>query len=322
MNSKDVYREFSAGEPSIPIFSKGWWLDASAGPDGWNVAIVVRDGRIVASMPYVLHRRYGLRVIGQPPLTQKHGPWYRPSDGRPAAKLAHEKNLLSDLIDQLPPFDHFTQNWHYTCTNWLPFSWNGFQQTTRYTYILHSLDTEDKVWADFENSTRAECRKASERYKLRVRDDLPLDAFLNLNRLTYRRQGKPVPYSDEYVKRLDAACAVRDCRRIFIAEDQEGRHHAGNYIVWDEMSAYGLMAGSEPQFRNSGASSLCQWAAIRHAAGVTQCFDFTGSMIEPVERFFRGFGAVQTPYFNLRKTPSALLRTRQALLRTIQDRVR
>ena len=32
-------------------------------------------------------------------------------------------------------------------------------------------------------------------------------------------------------------------------------------------------------------------------------------MIEPVERFFRAFGAVQTPYYSVHKTPSRILKT-------------
>ena len=319
-DEKNVYREFSRSESSIPIFSRDWWLDATAGPECWDVAVVRKGGEVVASMPYVRRQRYGLRLIGQPALTQKHGPWYRASEARPAARLAYEKELMQALIDQLPDFDHFTQNWHYTRTNWLPFSWNGFHQTTRYTYVLNGIGAIDKLWAGFENSTRAECKKAVERYKLRVRDDLPLEAFLALNRLTYRRQGITVPYSDEYVRRIDAACAARGCRMLFIAEDPDGNHHSGNYIVWDEESAYGLMAGSDPAYRNTGANTLCHWEAIKYASNVTKRFDFTGSMIEPVERFLRGFGALQTPYFNISKTPSRLLRARQTLLSVMKDR--
>jgi lipid II:glycine glycyltransferase (peptidoglycan interpeptide bridge formation enzyme) len=319
MSAKDIYREFSRSEPSLPVFSRDWWLDATAGPDGWDVAVVQKAGEVVAAMPYMSRRRYGMRVISQPALTQKLGPWFRPADGKPATRLGNEKELMQALIDQLPDFDYFTQNWHYSRTNWLPFSWNGFQQTTRYTYVLNELSDTEKLWAGFDNGTRAECKKASGRFTLRVRDDLPLDAFLALNRMTFARQRMPVPYSDAFVHRLDAACAQRGCRKFFIAEDPEGRHHAGNYIVWDENSAYGLMNGADPALRNSGAASLCMWEVIRHAALVTQRFDFAGSMMEPIERFFRGFGATQVPYFRISKTPSRLLRLRQALQAVVSD---
>jgi hypothetical protein len=37
-----------------------------------------------------------------------------------------------------------------------------------------------------------------------------------------------------------------------------------------------------------------------------------------LKRFFRGFGATQTPYFSISKTPSRLLRARQALQSVIR----
>lgn len=318
MSAKEIYRELSRAEFSIPIFSRDWWLDATAGSDAWDVAVVKRDDQIVAAMPYVTHRRYRLKVIGQPALTHKLGPWFRAGKRKLATELSNDKDIMQDLIDQLPAFDYFNQNWHYGCTNWLPFSWNGFQQTTFYTYVLTELGEAEKLWSSFQSTTRKECKKASNRFKLSVRDDLPLDAFLALNRMTFQRQGMQAPYSDAYVRRLDAACAERECRKIFIAVDPEGRHHAGLYVVWDENSAYGLMAGADPSLRNSGANSLCHWEAIKHASRVTQRYDFSGSMMESVERLFRGFGTTQIPYFNISKTPSRLLRMRQGLLSVIK----
>lgn len=75
--------------------------------------------------------------------------------------------------------------------------------------------------------------------------------------------------------------------------------HAAAYIIWDENSAYYLMGGGNPELRTSGATSLVMWEAIKFASDVTKHFDFEGSMLEPVERFFRAFGAEQVPYFQI-----------------------
>lgn len=61
------------------------------------------------------------------------------------------------------------------------------------------------------------------------------------------------------------------------------------------------MLGADPRYRSSGAASLTMWEAIKFAATVTKRFDFEGSMIEPIEQFFRSFGAVQKPYFTISK---------------------
>jgi len=308
LKKKEIYRRSCNEESTIPIFCQDWWLDTTCGEKNWDVCLVEKNGRVLAAMPYYIKHRGPFTLLTQPPLTQFLGPWLRPSKKKYAKRLAEEKDLLQSLIKQLPRFDYFTQNWQHTQTNWLPFHWQGFQQTTRYTYILHDLSDEKSLWDGLLENIRREIRKAENRYQLIVRDDLPVEEFLELNRLTFSRQGKQVPYTYEYVKRLDKACAGRQCRRIFIAEDQDGRLHAGVYIIWDRNSAYYLMGGGDPELRNSGATSLCMWHAIRFAATVTKSFDFEGSMIEPVERFFRAFGAVQTPYFHIAKTNSRLLR--------------
>lgn len=307
VGNKARYRAFCRLEPSLPIFSRDWWLDALAGADGWDVALVEEGGKIVGSMPFVMRSRLGVRWLSQPPLTQTTGPWLRPPMPEEGNPLTREKQVMEALIAQLPPFDHFMQAWHYTRTNWLPFYWKGFSQTTRYTYVLPDLSDENRLWNGLRGNIRSDIRKASGRFGLRVRQDLGIEDLLSLVGMTFARQNRPLPYAEELVRRLDAACAEHDCRAILIATDPSGRLHAGEYIVWDENAAYGLMAGADPALRGSGATSLCKWEAIRFASKLTKSYDFEGSMLEPVERQFRAFGAEQQPYSRVWKTNSRTL---------------
>lgn len=306
--ARDQYRALCDRESTIPLFSQAWWLDALAGEGRWDVALVEKNGQIEASMPYVMRKRFGRIILGHPPLTQTLGPWIRDVDGKHASRLARQKDLMQQLIAALPRYDHFSQNWHFRQTNWLPFYWLGFTQTTYYTYRLSMISDQQKLWNSFRENIRREIRKAERRYQLMVRTDLGVHAFLQLNAQTFKRQGHNIPYSKNLVARLDDACVERHARRIFIAEDAQGRAHAGIYLVWDHNSAYYLMGGGDPELRTSGATSLCMWEAIKFASSVTKSFDFEGSMIEPIERFFRAFGAEQTPYFAVSHTPSKLIR--------------
>lgn len=311
---KDKYRLLCESEPNIPLFSQAWWLDAVAG-DTWDVVIVEKGDNIVASMPYVLTHRYGLKIITQPKLTQNLGPWIKPNDAKYAKRLAHEKDLMQALIKKLPDYVHFAQSWHYKQTNWLPFYWQGFTQTTKYTYQIENLQdlNDDNLWQMLNQNIRTDIKKASNREKLIVRDDLPMEDFIQLNNMVFKRQGLDKPYDEALLKKIEHAAARRNQRKIFIAEDGEGKQHAGVYIIWDGNSAYYLLGGGNPELRNSGATSLCMWEAIKFASTVTKSFDFEGSMIEPIERFFRGFGAKQTPYHSLSNTPSKLLRGVRAI---------
>lgn len=306
MNNKDAYRCLCETEKSIPLFSQPWWLDAAVGERRWDVVTVEKNGRIMAALPYYTKRQLGLTLLTQPALTQTLGPWLLPDY---AKTFARRKELMHALVERLPHFHHYAQNWHYSQSNCLPLLWQGFRQTTRYTYILPDLSDPQTLWNDLQENIRREIRKASNRFKIKIRDDLGIIDFLALNRLTFDRQSMPAPYSESLVERIDSACSARNSRKIFIAEDDQGRRHAGVYLIWDESSAYYLMGGGDPELRNSGATSLCMWEAIRFASTVTRSFDFEGSMLEPVERFFRAFGAIQQPFLSVSKTPSRLLRT-------------
>ena len=310
-DNKKKYREFCESDETIPIFSRDWWLDAVVGPEGWDVALVERDGKIVASMPYCQSSKWWFKMLRMPPLTQTLGPWIRYQSTKSTKRLAREKDLFQELIDHLPHHHVFSQNFHHTYTNWLPFYWKGFKQTTRYTYRLDNLVDEEALWKDLQSNIRREIRKAKNRFHLEVRDDLMVEDFIQLNSMVFGRQGMRQPYSAKLIERLDKACLQNDARKILIAVDPDGKMHAGVYIVWDQESAYYLMGGGDPALRNSGATSLCMWEAIRFSATKTASFDFEGSMIETVERFFRAFGARQTPYFTVSKTPSRLFRTLQ-----------
>lgn len=290
------------------IFEESWWLDAVCGPGNWGEVRVERGGAVQARLRYSIARKFGFQVLSVPTLTQTLGPWISDTGATVASDLGRQKDLCEELIDQLPPHALFEQSFHRSVVNWLPWYWRGFEQTTCYSYRLEDLSNLERVWKGFQENIRREIRKAERRHSLKVRTDLGLEEFLNLDEMTFKRQGMPLPYSRDLVRRLDAACAERGRRRIFFVQAPDGRLHAAVYMVWDENSAYYLMGGSDPTLRNSGAGSLAIWAAIQHAATVSRSFDFEGSMVEPIERFFRAFGGRQVPYFQVRRFNSRSLK--------------
>jgi hypothetical protein len=311
---KAEYRNLCTTEPSIPIFSNAWWLDAVTGPDGWDVALARAKGRIVGAMPFFITRRYGMKVIQQPPLTPVLGPWIRVDGGSVTTRLSNQQRIMQSLIEQLPRFDHFTQTWNKDLSNWLPFYWNGFSQSTEYTYVIPSLDDLEGVWSRIDPTRRKHCRSGVGRHNLRVRDDLPLDAFLALHKMTLENRGVTQAFGDDCLRRLDAACVEHGRRKLHIVVDEAGRPCSATYTVWDNNCAYALLKGSNPNMSHTQASSVCQWEAIKFSATVAPKYDFLGNMNPSIEPYVRSFGTEQAPVFAITKTPSRLLRLRRGLI--------
>lgn len=300
MTDKIRYSELCKREPSIPIFSRDWWMDAVCGESSWDVILISKGNEVSAALPYYFTMREGKKVIVQPPLTQKNGIWIKyPANQKYFKRLGFEKEIMNAVIDEIANLNllSYNQNYSYEITNWLPFYWRSFSQFTRYTYVIENLNNLDNVFDGIDPKTRNQIRKAEK--LLTVKEDLSVEEFYKINTMTFSRQDMKIPYTLYLVKRIYEGCSKNSCVKIFSAEDSEGNLHGAVFIVWDENSAYYLLGGTNPEFKNSDANSLLIWKAIQFASTVTKKFDFEGSMIEPIERFFRSFGAVQKPYFNI-----------------------
>jgi len=298
------YKKLCDNESRIPIFSSYWWLDAVCGDDNWDVVLLKRNDEIIASMPYFF-RNETMKLIMMPKFTPKLGPWLKyPPCQKYTSKLSFEKTVLNELIKKLPKFNIFIQNFDYSFHNILPFYWNDFDSKVGFTYIIEDLTDLDKVYSNFSSNLRRNIRKAKELVDLEDSDSLE-DLFTTIN-LTYKRQNKKNPVNYSLFKKIDSICKTKNCRKIFLARDADNKLHAGIYLIWDENSAYYLIGGGDPVHRNSGAMSYLMWEAIKHASLVTLKFDFEGSSIHSIERFFSSFGAIQKTYFQVYK-PSVLV---------------
>ena len=309
--SKELYRKLCREEDSIPVFSRDWWLDAACG-DNWDVLLDEKNGKVCAAMPLYVPCR---NIVTMPHYTQTMGVWFAvvASDVKYSSLLEQRQAVCKSFIDKLKRYKSFLQNFNHEFTDWLPFYWEGYSQTTRYTYILHCIKDVEKILSRMSQQTRRNLKKAEEQ-SIVVRHGINTDDFLKIQALTFERQNKRNTQSSAVLKRLINAARERGQGDVFGGYDSEGRLHAVAFVVWQNSSAYYIAGGGDPTLRSSGAHSLVLWDAIKHVSQYTDTFDFEGSMIPGVERFFREFGAVQTPYFIIKKgRPGLLSRLRMKL---------
>ena len=183
--SKDIYRRLCAADNSLPIFSRDWWLDAVCG-DSWQVLLEMRNGRVDAAMPIYSPCR---RIIYMPHYTQTMGIWFAPRsrDMKYTSLLEHRQAICKRFIVQLKNCRVFIQYFSQDFTDWLPFYWAKYAQTTRYSYVLYGLRDSARLLAGMSHQTRRNIKKA-ESTPVTVRRGVAVEDFLHIQALTFRRQ--------------------------------------------------------------------------------------------------------------------------------------
>ncbi|MDR1653748.1 MAG: GNAT family N-acetyltransferase [Prevotellaceae bacterium] len=292
----------------MPVFLQAWWRDAVSGKR-WEAFLYEENGKILASFVFETVKKMGVKFIINPQLTQISGLWIDyPKNIAAQKKLALEKKIMNYFIDKLEQekFAYFEHNFHCSFTNWLPFYWKKFSQSTRYTYQIEDISKPEICFGNFDRSKQKQIKKA-ERNGLIV--DFQLDAknFYRLAKNNLQRQGKKISFSENLFLSIFETCKERETCCIIAIKDKNEIIHSAAFFVADSESAYYLISTITPEFRGSGASSLMVWEAVKYFSDKVKTFDFEGSMSENIENSFRNFDARQTPYFNIWKSKSKII---------------
>lgn len=297
-----IYAEYGRSN-YLPLPLQAWWLDAVCGEGNWDAALATDgNGRVTGLVPYWTTRRWRLPVVQLPPFSAYAGPWlHYPADAdfRLSSRYSFEQRTMAALIAALPRPVFFTQNFHPSITNWLPFHHAGFRQTTRYTYILDKIEDAELVFRQFKNPLRLKLRKAAEATEV-LRDDSAADLVLRLNTCSFRRKKLAPPQHAAAFARLHEALVRRNQCAVFIARDRrDGSPHAGLYLAFDERQASAKLAGFVPE-RGAycGLYGLYR-EAIVFCAERGLSLDFDGGMDAGVGQVFRAFGASMVPFFQV-----------------------
>lgn len=175
-----------------------------------------------------------LRKLCLPPLTQKLGPYIKyPKQQRLEKRLAFEHEVMDYVIDSLPEYDFFHVNFDYSLTNWLPFYWRGFEQSTRYTYLVQDLSDPVRLFETFASGKRTDIKKASKTAV--VKYDLEGGDFIDYYIDSLSSQGKLLSYSPDFFLRLYDALMENHQGRIIYAVDKDNPK-----AIWELFSMYGI----------------------------------------------------------------------------------
>lgn len=300
--NKERYRKWCEQDKTMPFFYRYDYYQAIY-HDNWEIALATNGNDIQAAMPYVVRKKKGFNLILPEPLMPYQGVWINyPLNQKYASKLGFEKEVITKIIEQLPSVALFRQQFHPNFTNWLPFAWENYKQTTKYSYIIEDISDLKIVYDEFKDKTRNSIKKATQNFS--VKAAASIDEFID-----FKRNNSNINALNLIIlKRILNFAFDNNLGEILHAKNSENEICSSIFYIWDDSTAYLLQSINNKKTNYSGATSLLIWEAIKNASSKTKSFDFEGSMIQSIETFFRSFGGKQTPYFEINKTNHPLLK--------------
>lgn len=312
MPQTDTYRQFCERLDNLPLFLRPEWWDATAGPDRWNVALIEKGGQTVAALPYVVHRKLGLNTITQPPMTPYTG-WLIdfPEGQKTHARQSFSYEMIGTLIQQLPKYARLNFRFDPLHQDLLPWIWAGAKTQVRYTYRLDIRPDEGELFEGLRDNLRRAVR-STEGWQTTSGNSMAADMLHRMKEDSYKSKGEVLPVGKSILQRV-AIYLEKTNQGALLTTSPPGEEPGGVVLLaCDRDTCVYLSGATSPAQRSSGASTRLLWEAIRFAKerGCT-VFDFEGSMVPSIERYFRAFNGVLTPYFELASNRHILLKLRE-----------
>lgn len=294
----DPWDKFVADSSQGTLFHKSYWLKASGRE--FRIYGYFKGEELFAGLPIVCSAsRLGIKYASHPSLTPYLGVILKKSNVKYVTRISNEKEISRTIARRIKEnFGAISFSFPPGPVDLQPFIWEGFSSSVRYTYIL-SLGDLERVWGEMDDKRRNDIRRA-EKDGIYVEDEANFEELFALVEKTFQRQRMEARFRAAAF-RYNGILEKKGQCRSFLARNKDGVPLAGVYIVWDWKRSYYLLGGYDPERSHHGASALAMWAAIcftKEELGLNK-FDFEGSMIQPVEQFFRKFGGRLTPYYSI-----------------------
>jgi Acetyltransferase (GNAT) domain len=274
-------------------------------PD-WSAIVVFESGAIIAAFPFEKSKKWGICYALQPYFSQYFGIiWANISPNQSYKRLEIQKKTVQLICKHLP------RDVRFWCYNFapeydydLPLIWEGWKHKTLFTYWVDIRQGYDHFLKSCASHVRREIKKA-EQAGIEIRLENAPEKVIAILKTAKPKVAKAIP------KRFWDG--LEQNARHFYEFDQskcllaylDGHPIAGIIFFFYGTKMIYYQGSTLPAYKNSGAMSSIIAESVRLYAPFYHYLDLDGSMIESIERFFRGFGAYPVRYsqFTLNRLP-------------------
>lgn len=289
------WNNFINQSPQTIIYGYTWYLDVIC--DEWIAIINLNiSGDWLAIMPIPVFKNYSLYRSYIPLLCQHLGIFYLSLSLKKEKELSLKKKILINTIDKIPSKIKIFKYTTSTLNKYLlPFHWKNYSLQTKYSYWIKIEKDKQINFKLFNHRTRT-CIKKAEKNKLTCQEVFSIDRIVDAGKRNIK-----VQFDENKLFKLWEVLYSRNLVEAVEVLDEAGKFYSGIIYLKCRNKHIYLFGTVEEKFKDFGAMSLAIWHIIKNSEAGIDTHDFQGSMIESIEKFYRGFGATPVPYIQIYK---------------------
>jgi lipid II:glycine glycyltransferase (peptidoglycan interpeptide bridge formation enzyme) len=290
----------SLAEPELGIFSSYEWLSIY-GSDLSVIGIYNDDEKLVGGFYYLDTRKAGFKFIKLPPYTPHCGLYSEHEAKKKYSINGYSKEVVNEVCQHIKSNNPALAILAFPSqvVDMQPFIWNKFKVIPNYTYRIDLRAPIEDIRGNFDPKNRNIISKALKENLMLTLNKLKGNELYEFFSNSLNSAGANV-YEAELQKIFNA---FSEEKNSFSFEAWKGEELAGAvFCIYDRRSCYYLLGGTNKKSQVNGLNNLLIQKSIEKAKELgCITFDFEGSMLKGVEKFFRSFGGDLVPYYTINK---------------------
>lgn len=294
----DLFTE--KAEPAIGVFGSKKWL-AVYGEQLELIGVYKDEHQLIGGFYFLKTKKYGFNFVKLPPYTPHCGLFFISESKNRSSINNFSKEVMQDICN------YFTAQkssltilaFPSEIIDLQPFIWDKYKVIPNYTYRIDLNRTIEEIKSNFDTKNRNVINKAVKEEISVSENSISQEELYKFFKGSLRSVGANV-YEEE-LKNIFLNFADASNSFAMIAK-KDDKFYGAVFCVYDKDNCYYLLGGVDKGSGIQGVNNLLIQKSIEKAKqlGCTT-FDFEGSMLKGVEKFFRGFGPQLVPYYTVNK---------------------
>ena len=287
-------------EPLIGVFGSKKWLSIY-GESLIMIGIYKDEYQMIGGFYYLKTKKLGFDFIKLPPYTPHCGLFFTSESKNRSSGNSFSKEIMQEVCNYFSSLKSVLTILAFPSNiiDMQAFIWEKYKVVPNYTYKINLKNSMEGIKSNFDPKNRNAISKAIKEEVETSINNLPQKEVFHFFKGNLGATGANI-YEPVLQKIM---LEFSDTTNSFHFTATKNNELLGIvFCIFDKNVCYYLLGGINKKAGIQGINNLLVQRSIEKAKELNcEVFDFEGSMLKGVERFFRSFGPELFPYFTVNK---------------------